>query len=75
MATPMFARVATPSPFLSPVVSPVDVAKEIARVVDAGDGGFVAEPAYARTTWWYHALSPGLQKLVRQYSKIDEAIV
>ena len=74
MATPMFARVQTPSRFLNPVASPLDVAKEITRVIDAGDGGFVAEPAYARSTWLWHALTPGLRTLLRRYSKIDEAI-
>ena len=74
MATPMFARVQTPSTFLSPIVSPLDVAKEIARVIDAGDGGFVAEPAHARSAWWWYVLTPGLKTLVRQYSGIDEAM-
>ena len=74
MATPMFARVQTPSRFLSPVASPLDVAKEITRVIDAGDGGFVAEPAYARSMWLWHLLTPGLKTLVRRHSKIDEAI-
>jgi short-subunit dehydrogenase len=74
LSTPMFGWVQTPSPFLAPVVEPVEVAKDIVRLIDAGEGGEVAAPVYARLIGWWHVLPPGVQQLVRTWSGVDAAV-
>jgi short-subunit dehydrogenase len=74
MSTQMFADMTTPSNFLAPVAAPVDVAKEIMRLVEKGDGGEVAVPLYARWIQVLGVLPAGLQVLVRKWSGIDTSI-
>ncbi|KAF2812419.1 short chain dehydrogenase/reductase [Mytilinidion resinicola] len=73
-STPMFANVKTPSAFLAPVLAPVDIAKEIIRLVDGGRGGTIAVPLYARWIDVLGVLPAGLQYLVRRWSGVDNAM-
>jgi len=74
LSTPMFANVKTPSNFLAPVLAPVDVAKEIIRLIDGGRGGKIAIPLYARWIDILGVLPAGLQYLVRRWSGLDTAM-
>jgi NAD(P)-dependent dehydrogenase (short-subunit alcohol dehydrogenase family) len=74
LSTPLFAGIKTPSPFLAPVLEPVDVAKEVIRAIDAGEGGVLAMPLYARWVGWMEVLPAGLQKVVRWWSGMDRAV-
>ncbi|KAF1813786.1 short chain dehydrogenase/reductase [Eremomyces bilateralis CBS 781.70] len=75
MATPLFAGVQTPSNFLAPVLEPVDVAKQIMKMVDAGEGGEIALPLYSRTVHFTKCLPAGVQWVVRRLSGMDRAMV
>lgn len=74
LSTPMFARVRTPSSFFAPVVAPVDVAKEIIKMVDRGESGEIAVPLYARWIGWLGVLPVGVQSIVRAWSGVDAAM-
>ncbi|KAJ6439558.1 short-chain dehydrogenase/reductase family protein [Purpureocillium lavendulum] len=74
VSTPLFYGVQTPSPFLAPVVEPVDVARDIIAAVDAGTGASAAMPLYARWVDWYNVLPAGLQVLARRISGIDRGM-
>jgi NAD(P)-dependent dehydrogenase (short-subunit alcohol dehydrogenase family) len=74
MSTKMFAGVKTPSNFLAPVVAPVDVAKEIIRLVERGESGDVAVPLYSRWIQVLGVLPVGVQTLVRKWSGVDRAM-
>lgn len=74
LSTPMFARVRTPSSFFAPVVAPVDVAKEIIKMVDRGESGEIAVPLYARWIGWLSVLPVGVQSIVRAWSGVDAAM-
>lgn len=71
--TPMFKGMRTPSNFLAPVVAPVELAKEVVRMVDSGWSGEVNLPLYTRTTALIPALPAGLQKIVKALSGMDRA--
>ena len=70
----MFAGVKTPSSFFAPVIAPIDVAKEIIKMVDRGESGEIAVPLYARWIGWLGVLPVGVQSIVRAWSGIDAAI-
>ncbi|KAK3062039.1 hypothetical protein LTS18_004949 [Coniosporium uncinatum] len=72
--TPLFAGLQTPSAFLAPVVEPVDLAKEIIKLVDAGEGGEISLPFYAKWIPWLNVLPAGLQRIVRAMSGLDSAM-
>lgn len=74
LSTPMFAGVQTPSGFLAPVVEPVEVAKEIIRVVDGGGSEVVAMPLYARWVGWVNVVPVGVQRVLRWASGVDEGM-
>lgn len=74
MSTTMFNGVKTPSNFLGPVVEPVDVAKEIIRMIDAGESGDIAVPLYAKYIDWLNVLPVGLKAIVRSLSGVDKAM-
>ncbi|KAK3621711.1 hypothetical protein LTR56_022475 [Elasticomyces elasticus] len=74
LATPLFAGVQTPSTFFGPVVEPVELAKEIVRMVDAGESGEISLPLYARYIDWLHILPASLQRIVRRLSGMDTAM-
>ncbi|RMX80691.1 hypothetical protein D0869_07364 [Hortaea werneckii] len=74
LSTPLFAGVKTPSSFFGPVVEPVELAKEIVRMVDAGESGNISMPLYARWIEWLHVLPAGLQRVARQMAGIDDAM-
>ena len=70
----MFSGVKSPSSFFAPVVAPVDVAKEIIKMVDRGESGEIAVPLYARWIRWLSVLPVGVQRIVRAWSGVDTAI-
>ncbi|KAK3633505.1 hypothetical protein LTR56_015758 [Elasticomyces elasticus] len=74
LATPLFVGVKTPSTFFGPVVEPVELAKEIVRMVDAGESGEISLPLYARYIDWLHVLPTGMQRIVRRLSGMDTAM-
>ncbi|KZF25258.1 short chain dehydrogenase/reductase [Xylona heveae TC161] len=74
ISTPLFAGVITPSTFLGPVLEPVDVAKEIVAAVDAGSSAELAMPFYSRWIVLLDVLPPGVRRLVRAWSGMDEAM-
>lgn len=75
MATALFAGVVeTPNTFLAPVLETREVAKEIVQRINAGEGGVVRLPEYARWVSWFGVLPAGVQRVVRLASGIDEAV-
>ncbi|KAI9856763.1 MAG: hypothetical protein M1813_008800 [Trichoglossum hirsutum] len=74
LTTPLFAGIKTPAPFLAPVLEPVDVAKEVIKAIDSGEGGVLAMPLYARWLPWMGVLPAGLQRVLRWWSGVDVAV-
>lgn len=74
MSTKMFDGVKTPSNFLAPVVAPVDVAKDILRLIEKGESGEVAVPLYSQYIQILGVLPVGVQALIRRWSGIDTAL-
>ncbi|KAK7541810.1 hypothetical protein IWX49DRAFT_554901 [Phyllosticta citricarpa] len=74
LATPLFGTMATPSNFFGPVVEPVQVANEIIKMVDAGEGGELSFPLYACFMDWMNVLPAALQRAARAMSQIDTAM-
>ena len=72
--TQLFSGVETPSNFFGPILDTRQVAKEIVRLIDAGESGLVRMPAYARFIDLYHILPAGLQRVVRWASGVDVAM-
>jgi short-subunit dehydrogenase len=72
--TDLFRGVETPSNFFGPILDTREVAKEIVKLIDSGDGGLVRMPAYARFIDWYTVLPAGLQMVARWASGIDVAV-
>ena len=74
LSTSLFEGVETPSSFLGPVVEPVELAREMVRMIDAGESGEISMPLYARCINWLHVLPAGFQKVVRGISGVDRAM-
>lgn len=74
LSTRLFAGVETPSPFFGPVVEPVELAREIVRVIDAGESGEISMPFYARYVEWLAVLPVSLQRMARWMSGVDNAM-
>ncbi|KAK2806142.1 hypothetical protein FQN51_008096 [Onygenales sp. PD_10] len=74
MATPLFDGVETPNNFFAPVLEPVEVAREIIRAIDSGNGGVIRLPAFAKLASWYAVLPVGVQRVARYLSGIDMAV-
>ncbi|KAF2675425.1 NAD(P)-binding protein [Microthyrium microscopicum] len=75
LGTSLFGGLKTPSTFLAPVVEPVQLAREIVRMVDAGDGGEVRMPVYAGWVPLLCALPASVQGAVRRWAGMDGAMV
>lgn len=76
LSTALFAGTTLPwyAHFLGPVVEPVELAREIVRMVDEGMGGEISLPVYARWIEWVFVLPKGLQRGVRWVAGIDAAM-
>lgn len=51
-----------------------ELAVKLVAMIDSGEGGVLAEPAYARWIAWLAVLPVGLQKLLRSWSGVDDAM-
>jgi hypothetical protein len=71
----MFGGLKTPSTFLAPVVEPVELAKEIVKIVDSGWSGEVSLPLYSRLAPLLAALPTGLWTIGRAFSGMDGAML
>jgi len=74
LSTSLFSKLITPNPFLAPVVEPVELAREIVRMIDAGESGQISMPLYARWIEWMHVLPAGLQRVALWLSGADRAM-
>lgn len=74
MSTQMFSGVKTPSSFFAPIISPVDVAKHILKLIEKGESGSVTAPFYAQWIQVFGLLPVGIQTLVRRWSGVDKAV-
>lgn len=75
--TPLFAhRTSLPfyAHFFGPLLEAKDVAKEIVRTIERGEGGVIRMPFYARCMPFYAVMPGSLQLLLRWFSGIDRAI-
>jgi len=75
LGTKLFEGIQTPSNFLAPVVEPVELARVIVKMIEAGQSGQIRLPMYAN---WIPALAGwpvGIQKLARQLSRMDLTMV
>lgn len=74
--TGMFANVQLDSfrAFFAPVVEVREIAVKLVAMIDSGDGGVLALPAYASWIAWYGILPAGLQKMARWASGVDRAM-
>jgi NAD(P)-dependent dehydrogenase (short-subunit alcohol dehydrogenase family) len=61
--------------FFGPVLEAKDLAKEIVKTIERGDGGVIRLPFYAKFMPFYAGLPGTLQLFVRWFSGIDRAIV
>ena len=76
LSTPLFAGLQQNRirDFFGPMVDVEKLAMKIVWMIDHGEGGVVAMPAYARWIAWLGVLPAGLQKLARWGSGVDEAM-
>jgi NAD(P)-dependent dehydrogenase (short-subunit alcohol dehydrogenase family) len=74
LSTPLFNGVQTPSSFLSPILEPVDVAKEVIAAIDAGSSADLAMPLYARWIDWMNVVPVGVETILRKLSGVDRAM-
>ncbi|KIW93202.1 uncharacterized protein Z519_05807 [Cladophialophora bantiana CBS 173.52] len=78
LSTQLFAditRVPFYAHFFGPVLEAKDVAKEIVRCVERGDGGVIRMPFYAKCVPFLGVMPGAAQRVVRWWSGIDRAIV
>ena len=61
--------------FFGPVVDVQVMAMKIVKMIENGDGGHLAEPAYARWVPFMFILPAGLQKVVRRVTGVDTAMI
>lgn len=59
--------------FFGPVLGAGEVAVKIVEMIDRGEGGVVAEPAYARWIAWLGVLPVGIQRAAKRWSGTDDA--
>nr|POF15367.1 epidermal retinol dehydrogenase 2 [Quercus suber] len=74
LSTALFAGVQTPSAFFGPVVEPVELARDVVRMVDGGRSGEISLPLYARWIDWMFVLPVGVQKVARWMAGVDRAM-
>lgn len=60
--------------FFAPVVELRELAVKLVAMIDSGEGGVLAVPAYARWIAWLAVLPVGAQKVLRSWSGIDDAM-
>lgn len=60
--------------FWAPLVEVREVAVRLVAMIDGGEGGVLALPAYARWIAWMAVLPAGVQKVLRGWSGVDTAI-
>jgi hypothetical protein len=65
----------TPSNFTAPVLEPIDLAREIVQMIDDGDSGEIRLPFYTKLVPVLQGLPNSLQKFVRWYSAMDQAML
>jgi hypothetical protein len=75
LGTPLFAGLVTPSNFTAPVLEPIELAREIVRMVDDGDSGEIRLPFYTKVVPILPALPHSLQLAVRWWSAMDRAML
>jgi NAD(P)-dependent dehydrogenase (short-subunit alcohol dehydrogenase family) len=73
--TQLFSGLTTPSNFLAPVVEPVQLAREVVKMVDSGHSGEVLVPLYAKWVPLLAALPSGMQRILRTLSGMDTAML
>lgn len=61
--------------FFGPVLAAKDLAKDIVRTIERGDGGVLRSPFYTKCMPLYGFLPGTLQLFMRWFSGIDSAIV
>lgn len=61
--------------FLAPVLEVNEVAREVVRVIETGSSAVVRMPFYCKCMPIYNVLPGSLQKAMRWFSAIDQAIV
>lgn len=74
LSTPLFEGMPTPSKTFGPIVNAAKLAAKITKKVDAGCGGVIAEPMYARFIEVLAVLPYSLQRFVRFVGGIDRAM-
>ena len=76
LSTPLFAGLQQNRirDFLGPLVDVRELAMRIVWMIDQGEGGVIAMPAFARHIAWVGILPAGLQKLARWCSGVDSAM-
>lgn len=74
LSTPLFKDLKTPSDFFGPVVEPVELAREIAKMIDAGESGEISMPLYAKMIDFMHVLPASLERTVRRVTGVDRAM-
>lgn len=60
--------------FFGPVVEVRELAVRLVKMIDEGEGGVLALPAYARWISCLELLPVGVQQVVRRWSGVDEAM-
>lgn len=60
--------------FFAPVVEVREIAVKLVAMIDSGEGGLLALPAYARSIAWLAVLPVGAQKILRSWSGVDDAM-
>lgn len=73
LSTPLFASIKPPSSFFGPTVQVNELAAEIVKRIDKGEGGEVSLPLYARWIGLLGLLPQGVGKLVRRVAGLDGA--
>lgn len=73
LSTPLFEDVAPPSTFIGPVVPVNELAAEIVKRIDAGEGGELSMPLYARWIGLLGVLPAGVGSLTRRIAGLDTA--
>lgn len=73
LSTPLFRDVQPPSTFIGPVVQVNELAAEIVKRIDAGEGGELSMPLYARWIGLLGLLPEGMGGLVRRMAGLDRA--
>ena len=76
LTTPLFAGMEQNRcrNFFGPMIDVRELAMKIIWMIDQGEGGVIAMPAYARWIAWMGVLPAGLQKLARWVSGLDGAM-